>query len=309
MGMVTAGGTLFLNEVQKAQRELAQAQKAFGSRGARFLVLPFVHNGWMAVQNAFVFFAAENGNRQATLDVEFLASRSSISAKSFDALVTAYHHYLSTGCAEVKSGLLRRHIRAMSRSVDALWQLACAAKKTTRFPVHWFRGYRLVVSTFVAVVLIASAALVAKEVPGDDNGLTALYYKDSAFKRKHRIQIDKTIDFDWKNGRPMKGIGRDHFSVRWEGYVRIAEGEKKRFAVAADDSIWLFIDGKRIIANKGPHSFREKKSERIFGPGIYKIRVDYIEHTGAARARLSWNTENGYWSKVPAIRLRAKGRK
>ena len=48
-------------------------------------------------------------------------------------------------------------------------------------------------------------------------------------------KVDKTINFDWRDGRPHRSVGRDSFATRWTGWVAPRYSERYTFHVIGDD--------------------------------------------------------------------------
>jgi len=79
-------------------------------------------------------------------------------------------------------------------------------------------------------------------------GLKGEYFDNTNFAGKPvMVRKDKKIRFNWKQGGPAKGIGKDDFSVRWTGTIKPAKSGIYEFILFSDDKAELFLDGKSIL--------------------------------------------------------------
>jgi len=96
-----------------------------------------------------------------------------------------------------------------------------------------------------------------------------------------KVRNDKKVDFDWRNGSPMKGISADKFSARWTRRLDF-EGRTYRFNVRVDDGVRLWVDGQLLIDQWNDGSPRTYSVERTMTPGKHDVRVEMYERTGQA---------------------------
>ena len=131
-------------------------------------------------------------------------------------------------------------------------------------------------------------------------GLTATYFNNDDFTSPVFTRIDPSINFDWGYGSPDPRIGADTFSVRWTGQIFAPDSEDYAFAVRADDRGRLIIDGTTVVNYVPGQTPNTGVIYLVSGP--HSIVYEYVERTGAARARLDWS-RFGQMVPVPADRF------
>lgn len=124
-------------------------------------------------------------------------------------------------------------------------------------------------------------------------GLQAAYYNGTNFEQLVLRRRDAVIDFDWKKQPPVPGLGPEHFSVRWEGYLLAPVTGEYEFSTVMDDGLRVWVGGKRII-----NAWREQDHVpatvrlRLEGGRYYRLRVDYFQTILDSRAVLRWRLPN-----------------
>ncbi|GIK72049.1 MAG: hypothetical protein BroJett021_10370 [Chloroflexota bacterium] len=101
------------------------------------------------------------------------------------------------------------------------------------------------------------------------------------------------IDYNWGFGSPAPGvINNDFFSARWNRAVNLSAGTY-RFRVLVDDGARLFVNNRLIIdqwRQQGPTEF---SAEIELPGGAVPVRLEYVEFTGNAQIRLTWEQISG----------------
>jgi glucose/arabinose dehydrogenase len=92
------------------------------------------------------------------------------------------------------------------------------------------------------------------------------------------------LDRNWGTGGPGL-VGVDNFTGRWTGSFPFSAGSR-RFTATSDDGIRVWLDGVLIIDRWG--SKGTSTATRTVTAGVHTVRVDYIERTGLASARVTW---------------------
>jgi hypothetical protein len=108
----------------------------------------------------------------------------------------------------------------------------------------------------------------------------AAYFDDRNLSQPVLTRIDPNVDFQWGQGSPAPGIGKDTFSVRWTGQVEARMTGPHTFLVRADNGARLWIDGK-LLQNRGTIQLEAGKR--------YDLRLEYFENRGAAMVQLLWS--------------------
>ena len=156
--------------------------------------------------------------------------------------------------------------------------------------------------------------------PEDDTTYTAMYQPSQPFTGKYYdntafsgapvlTRSDPNIDFVWDEGSPDPAVPADGFAVRWTKTQWFGAGRYK-FTVVADDGVRLYIDGERVIGQwQGPANTEFSYTTEL-GTGNHTIKMEYVEHGGAALALLSWNSapdqpmdayQAHYWNALPGV--------
>lgn len=93
--------------------------------------------------------------------------------------------------------------------------------------------------------------------------------------------------------------GRDHFYVRWSGFIAIRQEGQYEFYTTSDDGSKVDIDGKSVVQNPGWHGMRER-SGRIdnMKAGRHALVVEMFEGGGGAGMQFRYKGPDTSGSKV-----------
>ena len=111
-------------------------------------------------------------------------------------------------------------------------------------------------------------------------------------------RIDPVIDFSWPDGStagtnsPAEGIPTNGFSCRWTADLEVDRADTYTLVARSDDGVRVYLDGVRVINNWTDHGATDDPSEALeLAPGrVYSLVMEMYENTGAATARLSWES-------------------
>ncbi|MCC6405766.1 MAG: hypothetical protein IT453_01275 [Planctomycetes bacterium] len=114
----------------------------------------------------------------------------------------------------------------------------------------------------------------------------------------------------------LPGRAEDGFAFQLSGLVEVVDAGLHRFALRSDDGSKLWIDGKLVIDNDGPHAPETKSAELWLAKGRHELCVAYFEIAGGQELGLKWKTPRGeeeslsssrvaHWSLSPAPRSAA----
>jgi beta-glucosidase len=122
--------------------------------------------------------------------------------------------------------------------------------------------------------------------PGGEPGLKGEYFDNEQLAGSLAVvRTDLHVNFRWGDGSYAEGHPTDHFSVRWTGYFIPRKTDDYKFYSSADDGVRLFIDDQQVINDWQPHSETlDTYSVRFEAGHAYKIRFEYFENVGGARA-------------------------
>lgn len=108
-----------------------------------------------------------------------------------------------------------------------------------------------------------------------------------------KTQTDAAVHFDWGDGAPVESMSADTYSVRWTGKVSPQYDGLYTFYTNADGGVKLWVDN-RLIINKWQDqgAVESTGTIRLQAGRKYDIRLEYVEHTGSAAAKLSWSSSS-----------------
>jgi hypothetical protein len=124
-------------------------------------------------------------------------------------------------------------------------------------------------------------------------GLSASYglynVKKNLFTEKVS-QVDATVSFDWKLGRPFAGIPSNNFAVTWKGSVVPEFSEAYRFRVKADGGVRLKVKDVVLVDDWVVTPFTVYRSGVInLEAGVpVSIELEYFDGVGPSSVSLSW---------------------
>ena len=132
-------------------------------------------------------------------------------------------------------------------------------------------------------------------------GLTASYYSDQSWTTLVTTNTVNEIHFaDTASGRasdvsnwPAAYTGGlvDHFSVKYDGLIRIDTEDDYTFLLSSDDGSTMDLDGtSKFINNGGDHAYTTVSATRHLKPNYYPVTVRMYENAGAAVVYLYYQT-------------------
>ncbi len=114
--------------------------------------------------------------------------------------------------------------------------------------------------------------------------------------------VNTRIGYDWAQGTGVKGVNKDHFSVRWSGVIRPEVSGEYTFRVTGDDGFRLIIDNRTVIDEYRQGSTRTNTYTMNMTAGReYPIRLEYFQAGGGAVIDLAWERkgdENRFADKL-----------
>jgi beta-glucosidase len=137
---------------------------------------------------------------------------------------------------------------------------------------------------------IESSYLRPQKGKSGEVGLLGQYFNNTAFEGKPVIsRIDKQINFDFDSDSTDKRLNKDEFSIIWTGKLLPTSSGKYIIGTSSDDGTYLYLNGKRIVNNWGPHGVVTKTDTvELKKNKSYDIKVEYFENIGGASVVLGW---------------------
>ncbi len=125
-------------------------------------------------------------------------------------------------------------------------------------------------------------------------GLRAAYFNNkdlsAASGGRAGVYTDPNVDFtsgEWA-GAPRAGVNADNFSVRWSGYLWVAQGGDYTLQAAFDNGVRVYVDGVRWIedwTNSPPQVLTSPAYP--LAAGAHRVVVEMNDTGGPAQAVLS----------------------
>jgi beta-glucosidase len=122
-------------------------------------------------------------------------------------------------------------------------------------------------------------------------GLTVTYYDNPKFEGKPVLsQIDRVVDFVWKDTTPLTGQWGNHFSARWTGFLVPPKSGVYKLGVDGFSEYRLYLDGDLIVAYRDiHHPVLQAQEVELEGGRFYPIRLDYVNRGLDPQVRLVWS--------------------
>ncbi len=159
---------------------------------------------------------------------------------------------------------------------------------------------RIVLTLFVLALVAATSVMVTitrRLLAG--GGLQANYWTGNN-PGDHGLLL-QAIDADVSPElvqRRARTFKHQAFTVDWQGYILIPETRRYRFAVPADDTASLSLDGRFVVSSPGmPTGSRAIDLSR----GLHRLRLNYSDYGGRQEVDLTWATEAGAFTRIPRI--------
>lgn len=139
-------------------------------------------------------------------------------------------------------------------------------------------------------------------LPGG-GGLKGTYFRALDQSRGIAIErIDPTIQFDWKDQQPHKGMNRDRFQIFWEGHLVPPVSGNYRFRMEVDDKATLKIDGRTVMRMVSTGK-RDSGEVRLEAGTPVPISLSYQEEYSFASMKLLWQVPGQEMKIIPAQAL------
>jgi hypothetical protein len=135
-------------------------------------------------------------------------------------------------------------------------------------------------------------------------GINAEYFDNADLTGTRVARIDSTIDWYFPSSSPDPALGADTFSARWTGKLQPAVSGPHTFHVTYNDGVRLFLDDRVVIYRWGPHATTDESATVSLMAGRkYDLRMEFFDQTGAAWARLAWETPCQSRQVIPVTHL------
>ncbi len=145
---------------------------------------------------------------------------------------------------------------------------------------------------------------------GLGQGLRGRYFGSRNLDGFSVERLDPEVNFNWGQGDPGvgAGIGRENFSVRWQGWLEGPLTGPVTFTARADDGVRLWVDEKLIIDQWHDGAITDYSGQIDLEKGKkYPITLEYYENASEAAVSLSWQAD-GMGKQLVASRFLNPGK-
>ena len=120
-------------------------------------------------------------------------------------------------------------------------------------------------------------------------GLRGEYFNDTNYIDAVFYRIDPQINFEFRDGAPIRSMVSDLFGIKWEGNITVPEDTEATFFLASDDGCLLYINDELVFDYWGVHGLETTISKDVkLKKGKNKIEIKYCEELGWAGIKLEW---------------------
>jgi chitodextrinase len=131
-------------------------------------------------------------------------------------------------------------------------------------------------------------------------GFAGQYFPNTTLSGPGITRLDPTINFAWGTGAPLTGIPANNFSARWTGQLTPTVSATYTFYTTTDDGTRLWVNNKLVIDKiTGPPATRSVTVALTAGKA-YPIRMEYVELSQTATAKLLWSRPGVATAAIPA---------
>jgi beta-glucosidase len=130
-----------------------------------------------------------------------------------------------------------------------------------------------------------------EDADANEKGLRADYYDKPSFEGEPVLhQLDRLVDFIWKDSSPLTGRWGDHFAVRWTGLLVPPLSGTYRLGVNGFSAYTLYLDGELVVDYQDIHHPVLKTKEVELEAGrFYRLQLDYVSQGLDPQVQLLWS--------------------
>ena len=129
----------------------------------------------------------------------------------------------------------------------------------------------------------------------EDRGLKAEYFKERKRNKESRVieRTDPQVDFQFGEGSPGEQIGKEEFSIQWEGSLLPPETGLYELIVETENGARLFLnEGERPFMDVSVRSGDQREYRetiRLMAGRAYRLRLEFFKFKEkTASIRLKW---------------------
>ena len=141
-------------------------------------------------------------------------------------------------------------------------------------------------------------------VAGNGTGLKGQYYAGTAFNTLVQTRVDPQINFNWGSASPMGSVGPNNWTARWTGQLMPRYNETYIFTTTTDDGLRLWVNDQLLIDKWFGQGATPWSGTIALNAGQkYNLKMEYVQYTGNASAKLEWQSASQTREVVPKSQL------
>ena len=144
---------------------------------------------------------------------------------------------------------------------------------------------------------------VTNVINGTGTGLRGEYFNRENLTDLRFTRTDSVIDFDWGTNRPISSLGKDHFSVRWTGFVQPRFSGSYTFYVKATDTVRLWVNNQLLVSKTSSTETESRGTITLTAGQKYALRLEFAEKDKAAAVQLDWSSAAQARQVIPKSQL------
>ncbi len=147
-------------------------------------------------------------------------------------------------------------------------------------------------------------------------GLSAEYFNSKNFQRDKRVieRVDAMVDLEFGEGGPDEKIGKDEFSMKWQGSVIAPDTGDYEFIVRTENGARLWVNDRETalidawVRSGNDTEFRA--TIKLLGGRSYPLRLEFFKFKEKkASIHLLWKPPHGEVEIMPERHLTPSGAK
>ncbi|MCC5928133.1 MAG: glycoside hydrolase family 3 C-terminal domain-containing protein [Cyclobacteriaceae bacterium] len=137
---------------------------------------------------------------------------------------------------------------------------------------------------------VPSTALYPSNRDATSHGLYGEYFDNPSWEGTPAFtRVDAKVNFIWKDKTPVSGIMADAFSVRWTGFIKVAESGSYELGMNACNGAKLFIDDSLLLSFRNPHHPTEiAKAVELEAGRFYKVKIEMFSDGSDPQSHFIW---------------------
>jgi|GEM_PF-622733 len=138
------------------------------------------------------------------------------------------------------------------------------------------------------------------------DGLVGEYFNETNLTALAGTRVDGEVNF------PSDAFGDDaqgqvnsddNYSIRWSGWVNVAQMGQWQFTTFSNDGVRLWIDNNQVIDNWDTHASERDDGQILLEAGWHPIRMEYFQQGGTTDARLLFSGPGQSETIIPQASL------